>query len=83
MPELTLREFLERYPWRADETRGKKPLDYLWRFKLPVSPHDLWPFLIDTSTFNKMLGLPVMHYEEKNGRLYGQTNNAGFVMEWE
>ena len=82
-PSLTLAEFLARFPWRSDETQGRKPLDYLWKFSLQVSPAELWPFLIDTSTFNKLLGLPVMTYAEKNGRLFGKSVNAGVLLEWE
>lgn len=80
---LKIGEFLQRYPWREDETRGTKPLDFLWRFELKESVADLWPFLIDTSTFNKLLALPQMTYSEKNGRLFGASKNAGILSEWE
>jgi hypothetical protein len=82
-PQLTLSSFLQRYPWRPEETGGRRPMDYLWKFSLPLTPEELWPFLIDTSTFNKLLGLPVMTYEEKNGRLFGKSVNAGVLSEWE
>lgn len=82
-PDLTLSEFLQRYPWQPEETQGRKPMDFLWRFELALSPEELWPFLIDTSTFNKLLGLPVMTYEERNGRLFGKSVNAGVLLEWE
>ncbi|GAB4431487.1 MAG: hypothetical protein OHK0011_14340 [Turneriella sp.] len=82
-PQLTLNSFMEMYPWRPDETAGRRPLDYLWKFSLPVSPEEVWPFLIDTSTFNKLLGLPVMTYEERQGRLFGRSVNAGVLSEWE
>lgn len=81
--QLTPASLLERYPWSREETGGRRPMDYLWKFSLQVSPEDLWPFLIDTSTFNKLLGLPVMTYEEKNGRLFGKSVNAGVLSEWE
>lgn len=80
---LSLHAYLARFPWRSDETQGRRPMDYLWKFSLPLSPEELWPFLIDTSTFNKLLGLPLMTYEEKNGRLFGKSVNAGVLSEWE
>lgn len=83
MPDLSTAEFLKLYPWRDDETLGRKPMDFLWKFSLPESIADLWPFLIDTSTFNKLLGLPQMTYVEKNGRLFGSSKNAGILSEWE
>ncbi len=83
MPDLQIAEFLKEYPWRGDETGGRVPLDFLWKFSLKESLPDLWPFLIDTSTFNKLLGLPQMTYVEKNGRLFGSAKNAGILSEWE
>ncbi|HNA80738.1 MAG TPA: DUF5939 domain-containing protein, partial [Turneriella sp.] len=79
----TVSSFLQRYPWLPAETGGRKALDFLWRFRVKAPLEDLWPFLIDTSTFNRLLGLPEMQYEEKNGRLFGRSVNAGIVSEWE
>jgi len=80
---MTLKEFLEKYPWSPKEKYGGRPMDYLWKFSLESAVADLWPFLIDTSTFNKLLGLPVMNFSEKDGRLFGSTKNAGVISEWE
>ncbi len=80
---LSLPSYLARFPWRSDETQGLRTMDYLWKFTLPLAPEELWPFIIDTSTFNKLLGLPVMTYEERNGRLFGKSVNAGVLSEWE
>ncbi len=79
---MTVKDFLNRYPWSAAETQGRRPLDYLWSFHLQASPEELWPLLVDTSNFNRMLGLPAMHYREENGALYGQATNAGIRLEW-
>lgn len=80
---LNLAEFLQRYPWQQNETEGRSPADFLWRFEINAPVADLWPFLIDTSTFNRLLGLPQMKYTEKNGRLFGSSVNAGILSEWE
>ena len=36
MPDLSTAEFLKLYPWRDDETLGRKPMDFLWKFSLPL-----------------------------------------------
>jgi class 3 adenylate cyclase len=80
---IKLKDFLKKYPWQAHETGARRPQNFLWKFTLPESVADLWPFLIDTSTFNKLLALPRMTYVEKNGRLFGSSVNAGILSEWE
>ncbi|AFM10765.1 adenylate/guanylate cyclase domain-containing protein [Turneriella parva] len=82
-PTITLKEFLDRYPWQKTETGSTRPQNFLWKFSLPEAVADLWPFLIDTSTFNKLLALPRMTYVEKDGRLFGSSVNAGILSEWE
>lgn len=83
MGELTLPELLARHPWPADWLAHGKPLDYLWRFDLEVGAEPLWPYLIDTSAFNRSLGLPQMTFVEKNGRLHGSSSSGIFRLEWE
>lgn len=81
--DLTLKEFLQKYPWQKTETGSTRPQNFLWKFSLKESVADLWPFLIDTSTFNKLLTLPRMTYVEKDGRLFGSSVNAGILSTWE
>jgi len=78
-----LSDFLHQYPWEPEWLALGKPLDYLWDFDLPEPSEDLWPWLIDTSSFNKRIGVPEMHYTEKDGKLFGTSVNAGILMEWE
>lgn len=77
-----LNAYLQEYPWKPEETQGRRTLDSIWKFELEGTPTDYWPFLIDTSYFNKLLGLPEMQYTEKNGILYGTSVNAGFHLAW-
>ena len=77
-----LDKFLKSYPWDKQILKNYTPLETLWEFRLKVDRAELWPHLIDTSKFNRALGLPKMHYEEKNGRLHGSTVNAGFRQDW-
>ncbi|TGN19959.1 adenylate/guanylate cyclase domain-containing protein [Leptospira idonii] len=77
---IDLNYILTKYPWDKD---ASKPLDYLWEFELKVTREDIWPYLIDTSSFNHRIGLPRLNYIEKNGKLFGSTKQAGFQLEWE
>ncbi|HEY5038249.1 MAG TPA: DUF5939 domain-containing protein, partial [bacterium] len=81
--DLTLAEFLERYPWPAEWLQKGKPMHFFWKFDLPVSVEKLWPYLADLSTFNKRVGLGEMKFTEKNGRLQGFAVNVGTKMVWE
>nr|WP_244934794.1 adenylate/guanylate cyclase domain-containing protein [Leptospira jelokensis] len=58
-------------------------MDNLWEFDLSITREEVWPYLIDTSSFNKRIGLPRFQYTEKNGKLIGKTKQAGFQLEWE
>lgn len=75
-------EFLKLYPWPAEFSLAKK-VEWFWNFLLDSPREELWPHLIDTSAFNKLLGLPEMQYQEINGRLYGKNQTLGFRLEWE
>jgi class 3 adenylate cyclase/uncharacterized protein (DUF2141 family) len=79
-----LPKYLQSFPWDSELLRkGDSPLDYLWEFDLPEPPEELWSWLIDTSSFNRRIGVPEMFYKEINGKLFGKSVNAGFKMEWE
>ena len=74
--------FLNKYPWDKHKLKKQKPIEFVWVFDLSVSAEELWPHLIDTSKFNRALGLPQMNFEEIDGRLHGSTVNAGFRQTW-
>jgi class 3 adenylate cyclase len=82
MPGSELDAFVARHPWPAAMLAAGKPLEFLWRFEIAAPLERMWPVLIDTSRFNRALGLPEMHYEEREGRLHGTTINAGFRQTW-
>ena len=79
---MTIKDFLTRYPYTENERALGKSIDFLWQFDLDASVAELWPHLIDTSTFNKLLELPVMKYQEKDGYLWGTSVNAGITLKW-
>ncbi|XDD51857.1 adenylate/guanylate cyclase domain-containing protein [Leptospira sp. WS92.C1] len=78
-----LSDYLKQYPWDAEWAKFEKPIDTLWEFELAENIESLWPWLIDTSSFNKRIGIPEMKYVEKEGKLFGTSKNAGIQMEWE
>lgn len=95
---MELNELLERYPWSEEWKRHHpkrpehwkpelwkriRPLENLWSFRVDLSIDELWSQISDTSRTNRILGLPVMNFVEEDGVLFGKSNNAGWVMEWE
>lgn len=78
-----LARFLERHPWPESMlVAGRAALDFLWRFEIDAPLATMWPLLTDTSRFNRALGLPEMHFEERDGKLHGWAVNGGFRQEW-
>lgn len=80
---LDLNSFLQKYPWESQYLSGGKPLDFFWEIDLSVTREEIWPYLIDTSSFNKRLNLPKMNYVEKEGKLFGKAKQGGFLFDWE
>lgn len=80
---LDLDKYLETFPWEKEWTDLEVPIDSLWKFELDATPQELWPWLIDTSSFNKRIGIPEMRFKEIDGKLFGSSRNAGIAMEWE
>ncbi|EQA34923.1 adenylate/guanylate cyclase catalytic domain protein [Leptospira inadai serovar Lyme str. 10] len=80
---INLTAFLEAFPWETKWTALANPIDRLWKFDLNAIPTELWPWLVDTSSFNKRIGVPEMKFQEVNGKLFGTSKNAGIPMEWE
>lgn len=78
----SLDQFLNLYPW-GKEYEKNRSLDFLWTYDVKAPIRDFWNVMIDTSRFNERMGLPPMEYEEKNGKMFGKTRNAGIAMEWE
>src|SRR5688572_29309156 len=84
---LTVADVTGRFPW-PDELRrlatppSARPMEWVWRYELPLSPDELWRHVVATSRFNRAIGLSPMHFEERGGVLHGRSRNAGFMQEW-
>lgn len=76
-------ELLKDYPWPAEWVRERKPVEHFWMLSVAMPKHELWPHLSDTSEFNHRMGLPPMHFVERDGKVYGSQQRGGGMMEWE
>ncbi len=79
---LSLDQFLDQHPWSAEDVAKGKPLNWLWHYDLDCSADELWPHLIETSRFNRAMGLSKMTFVERDGALFGQSVNGGVRHEW-
>ncbi|MCB9750846.1 MAG: adenylate/guanylate cyclase domain-containing protein [Myxococcales bacterium] len=79
---LTLDRFLERYPWSDADLQRGRPVEWYWEFEVEAPLDGLWAMLVDTSRFNRAMGLARMQFEERDGVLYGSAINGGFRQEW-
>lgn len=61
---------------------GDKPLHFSWCFPLKISASQLWPYIADTSRFNRYLGLAPRQESEKDGKKYVVTTLIGLRQEW-
>jgi class 3 adenylate cyclase len=73
---------VEQFPWPEDLRALGPQLDFLWNFELRAAPERLWPHIIETSRFNRAVGLSAMNFREVNGILHGVSRNAGVRQEW-
>jgi len=78
--KATLESFDARYGW-APVSEGRA-VDWLWSVELPFEAAELWPYVADTSLFNRALGLPPIVYREEGEVRVGRTRYFGVAHEW-
>lgn len=61
---------------------AKKIFHVVWRFSLPITATELWPYISDTSRFNRELGLAPRKEREVAGQKIVTTTLLGFKQEW-
>ncbi len=79
---LSKEELLQKFPWDPRWAEFGSPVDDLWVFEYDDSVEQVWPVIADTSTLNRRLNLPAMHFEERDGQLHGSATYAGIYSEW-
>ncbi len=61
---------------------SKKTFHVVWCFPLPITATELWPYISDTSRFNRELGLAQRQEREVEGQKIVTTKLLGFKQEW-
>ncbi|MES3036440.1 MAG: DUF5939 domain-containing protein [Bdellovibrionota bacterium] len=64
------------------ETYGVKPLHFVWKFSLKITPGELWPYIADTSKFNRYIGMAPRNEREENGKMVVTSTLLGVKQEW-
>lgn len=59
-----------------------RPLEILWSFKVKATADELWPFVADTSRFNRELGLQERRQKEVDGSIIVDTKFGPFPQQW-
>lgn len=59
-----------------------EPEECLWHYDIKAPVSTLWAMLVDTSRLNRALGLPEMHFEERDGVKHGHSIYGGLRHEW-
>jgi class 3 adenylate cyclase len=80
---LSLQEFKEKlatagYIKWSEETS----LEFFWCFPLKATRAQLWPYLSDTSRFNREMGFATRTQTEDGGKLFVKTSVMGIAQEW-
>ena len=65
--------YLQLFPWKEAQLQAGNLYEFSWHYELPVSPDDLWHYLIDSSRLNKAVGYDGIIYSEEGGLLHGAS----------
>jgi class 3 adenylate cyclase len=68
---------LQRYPKAPEHL-----LAYDWQKTIHQPIERFWPYLIDTSTMNKKMGLDAIEYNEIDGQLFGELKTPLGLLKW-
>lgn len=79
---LDLPTFLTIYPWSPQLPETPPSQEWLWHYTIAGSPEQIWPYIIDTSRLNRLVGYEASSYTERDGMLYGTYDLQGQIVEW-
>lgn len=77
-----LKSFRENLIHPLPPSKAKRVVECLFIFDLPVSGHEIWPYLIDTSKMNSEMGFPPREEREVNGETHVTTVTLRKKEEW-
>jgi len=78
-----LDEYLLKNPWQVQWRSLGTPVEYFFRYDLPVPRQSLWESMAGILPVNGRLGLAPVAYVERDGKMYGRHTTAGVLHEWE
>lgn len=78
----TIPDLLRAHPWPRELADARR-LEWLWTVEVPAPAEVLWPLLADVSSLNRVLGLPLMSFVERDGVRWGSARYTGVKHEWQ
>lgn len=79
---MDLEIFNTLYPWPVVAEPQPAALEWLWSYELEGRPEHLWPYLLDTSRMNRVVGYEASTFEERDGVLHGAYDVGSQTVEW-
>jgi class 3 adenylate cyclase len=79
--DLTLTELLALHPWPLEHA-GRRRLERLWTFELPLPADEVWRIVADSSRMNRALGLREMKFEDRGNLRWGASRPGGVRHDW-
>jgi class 3 adenylate cyclase len=68
--------------WKSFEEKYGKAGVVVWHFDVQLKRSELWPYIADTSRFNRSLQSAERFETEKDGQLYIKEKVIGITQEW-
>lgn len=86
MPEVDANtgseKILSLSPWSEEQLTSGEKYEWIWNYELNAKTVEIWPLLIDTSKFNRLVGYSEAEYEERGGLMYGSSGEGDSREEW-
>jgi class 3 adenylate cyclase len=80
---LKLAEFKTRLSAQREASDSFSPtLEFFWCFKMKSQRDEIWPYLSDTSRFNRELGFSPRQQVEREGKITVSTSMLGIPQQW-
>ncbi|MCA9522345.1 MAG: adenylate/guanylate cyclase domain-containing protein [Myxococcales bacterium] len=80
---LGLENIRARFPFRDEERKRGRPIEFCWAFDVRGSVEKLWPIVADTSRLMGFMGMPEIDFEENDLGLHAETRWFGIQLHWQ